>query len=89
MVNNHNVLCAVCLNSERKVLLTIPARTSCPPLWTIQYNGYLMAEAFLYQRRATACVDRNPEAVHGQATDTDGALFYYTEAVCNGINCPS
>ena len=33
-------------------------------------------------------MDKDPEAVRGEAVDTNGALFYHTEAVCNGIDCP-
>ena len=33
-------------------------------------------------------MDKDPEAVRGEAANTDGAVFYHTEAVCNGIDCP-
>ena len=39
-------------------------------------------------RTASACVDKNPERVPGEAADTNGALFYNIEAACNGILCP-
>ena len=87
-LHDHNVPCAVCVNCERNVLLTIPARISCPYSWTLEYYGYLMTEYYNHRRMATACMDRNPDVVRGQAPDTNGALFYFTEAVCNGIDCP-
>ena len=85
---NHNVPCAVCVNCERNVLLTIPARISCPNSWTLEYNGYLMTEYHSHRRRATACVDSNPDVVRGEAANDNGAVFFFTEAVCNGIDCP-
>ena len=39
-------------------------------------------------RRSTVCVDKDPEAVPGEAANTDGALFYHMEATCNGLDCP-
>ena len=87
-VHQDNAPCAVCVNCQRKVVLTIPARTTCPPSWTKEYCGYLMTERFSHRRREAACLDKNPEAVRGEAASTDGTLFYHTEAVCNGIDCP-
>ena len=37
--HNHNAPCAVCYASTKSVKLMIPARTSCPSSWTIQYKG--------------------------------------------------
>ena len=80
-VHQHNVPCAVCLNCQRKTVLTIPARITCPSSWTLEYCN-------THHRRASARVDKNPERVPGEAANTDGALLYYIEAVCNGILCP-
>ena len=41
---NHNAQCAVCLLSDKEVLLMIPAKISCPSGWTREYYGYLMTE---------------------------------------------
>ena len=30
------------------------------------------------------CVDGNPETISGSAANTDGALFFFVEASCNG-----
>ncbi|CAI8045262.1 Short-chain collagen C4 (Fragment) [Geodia barretti] len=35
-VYEHNVPCAVCLNSQRKAVLTIPACITCPSSWTLE-----------------------------------------------------
>ena len=87
-VNDDNVPCVVCRNSQRSSLLLVPARTSCPSSWTREYYGYLMTSNKAFYRRATACVDNDPESVPGGASNSDGAVFYHTEAVCNGIQCP-
>ena len=44
--DDHNVPCAVFLASTREVALMIPAKTSCPPSWTEEYEGYLMTERY-------------------------------------------
>ena len=84
---NHNVPCVVCCTSRVSVLM-IPARTSCPTGWTLEYSGYLMTEHIFHRRRSTICVDSLPETVHGEAGHTDGALLYHTEATCSGLQCP-
>ena len=71
----------------RKAIITIPTRLTCPASWTVEYIGYLMSDKLTHRRIATACVDKNPETVRGEAANTEGALFYHTEAVCNGIDC--
>ena len=66
----------------------IPARVSCPASWTLEYSGYLMTEYINFHRRSAACVDKDAEAIPGLDANTDGALFYQTEAVCVGIAYP-
>ena len=66
----------------------IPARITCPTSWTLEYNGYLMTSNAEHNRQSTACVDKDAEAIPGLDADTNGALFYHTEVVCNGIECP-
>ena len=66
----------------------IPARVSCPASWTLEYSGYLMTARYIYHRRSAACVDKDAEVIPGLDANTNGALFYHTEAVCVGIACP-
>ena len=88
VATHQNVPCVVCCTGLRGSLLMIPARVSCPASWTLEYSGYLMTEHFSHHRRSAACMDKDAEAVPGQDANTNGALFYFTEAVCNGIACP-
>ena len=86
--HQHNVPCVVCCTSLRVSVLVIPARLSCPPTWTLEYCGYLMTAHRGNHRQSAACVDKDPEAVRGEAADTNGALLYHMEATCNGLDCP-
>ena len=87
-LQNQNVPCVVCNTELRGSLLMIPARVSCPASWTMEYSGYLMTGRAQYSRRSAACVDKDAEGIPGLDADSDGAPFYHTEVVCNGINCP-
>ena len=42
----HDAPCAVCYAPTRIAKITIPGRISCPPSWTREYYGYLMAARF-------------------------------------------
>ena len=86
--HNHNAPCAVCYISTKSVKLMIPARTSCPSSWTIEYKGYLMAERHGNKHnKVYECVDENPESVDGTEANTNGALFYFTVSTCHGLPC--
>ena len=87
--HDHDVPCAVCYTSTKSVKLMIPARTSCPSSWTIEYKGYLMANHHNYKsNKVYECVDENPESIDGSGADDDGSLFYFTVSTCNGLPCP-
>ena len=88
-LHDHNAPCAVCHATLRESTLMIPARTSCPETWTLEYCGYLMTAYYNHpSRRSAECVDKDSESIPGGVANTNGALFYHTEATCNGIPCP-
>ena len=87
-VHEHDAPCAVCLASARVTVLMIPAKTLCPPSWTLEYTGYLMTEGHGHYRSTFECIDRDPDWVPGSAANTDPALFYHTEATCTELPCP-
>ena len=65
-IREHNAPCAVCYTPTRNTKITIPARTSCPPSWTREYYGYLMApKSGHHSLKVPACVDINAETVPG------------------------
>ncbi|KAK2171455.1 hypothetical protein NP493_1058g00002 [Ridgeia piscesae] len=89
-LQDNDVPCAVCYVPTRPSKLMIPAKLSCPPMWTKEYSGYLMAEYYAHRGRTTyVCVDNAPEVIQGGAAIRKGALFYNTEAFCGSLPCPS
>ena len=44
-LHQSEVPCTVCLAIQQSTMLTIPAKVTCPPGWTREYYGYLMASA--------------------------------------------
>ena len=89
-LHDYNVLCAVCYASTRAAMIMIPAKTECPSSWTREYYGYLMTESedSSHYRSSFNCVDVNPGTVAGVSGNTNGALFQYVTATCNGLQCP-
>ena len=87
--DDHNVPCAVCRVPTRTTVLMIPAKYTCPPSWTLEYYGYLMAERYSHYRSTFECVDKATEHLPGEQRNTDGATFWNIEAVCSrGLPCP-
>ncbi len=87
--HDHNAPCAVCYVPTRVTVLMLPARLTCPPNWTLEYNGYLMSAHHDRKQSSTfECVDKDPESIPGSAASIDGALLYFNEALCTGIPCP-
>ena len=79
-LHQHNVPCAICYASNRVSLLMIPAKLTCPTNWTMEYQGYLMAAYHSHKQNSMfECVDKNAQAIPGEAKDTNGALFYHVE----------
>ena len=70
-------------------MIMVFAKTVCPSSWTREYYGYLSAErGNNHYRSSFNCLDVNPETVPGERPNTDGALFAYVKASCNGLQCP-
>ena len=88
-LHDYNVPCAVCLAPKKISKLMIPAKMSCPSSLTREYYGYLMIERHNHPRNVVyECVDKDAEAIPGSKKNTNGALFYFVEAVCNhGLPC--
>ena len=87
--HDHNVPCAVCRVSTRPTVVMIPAKASCPLTWTNEYYGFLMAAYKNHGRSKFECVDKDMDSLTGAGVNTNGALFYHTEATCStGLPCP-
>ena len=67
----------------------IPAKLTCPSNWTMEYQGYLMAEYHVHKQNSMfECVNKNAQAITGGAKNIDGALFYPVETKGVGLLCP-
>ena len=86
-----NMPCAVCHTDTKLTVLTVPAQYTCPNGWSLEYNGYLMAEveAGDRQRKNTLCVDKDAEVVPGSGASTDPSVVYLMKATCDGLPCPA
>ena len=85
----HDVPCVVCYVAPRETVLMIPGRYTCPPEWTQEYYGYLMAECYNHHGRSTfECVDVAPETIAGGDANQNGALFHHVEPRCGSLPCP-
>ena len=86
----HDAPCAVCYAPTRTAKITIPGRTSCPPSWTKEYCGYLMADRHVGNHasgRVPICVNANSESVPGSTARESGSFLYFIETTCDGIPC--
>lgn len=82
----HNIPCFV---EERSNKIMIPAKIECPSSWTREYYGYLMSANHGHTHQSSfECMDLEAESIAGENANTDGALFYFTEVLCNGFDCP-
>ncbi|XP_072024156.1 uncharacterized protein [Amphiura filiformis] len=87
--HDHDVPCAVCIATNRGILMMIPAKMTCPSGWNREYHGYLMSERYSHSSTEFVCVDRNPEVrSDSSASNQDGVLFYPVEGRCDGGNLP-
>ena len=87
--HSQNPPCAVCYTSTKEVQVVIPAKTTCPSSWTIEYVGYLMTELHTHKsNKDYICVDKEAQAVPGSAGGSQSALLYHVRANCNGNPCP-
>ena len=81
--------CAVCFAVGKTAALMIPAKLTCPPSWTMEYNGYLVAEHYGHPNNVVfECVDFNREAVPGTSKADPEASFHHVRTTCHGLPCP-
>ena len=85
--HNHNAPCAVCYVATKHTTVMIPAHTSCPTGWTMEYYGYLASETNVGYRTVYVCVDVAMESVPGSSADVKGGHFFFVEAHCSGVSC--
>ena len=85
-LQNLDGTCVVC-EVPRSSQLMIPGRISCPTGYTLEYNGYIMANHYTQAAKGSyLCVDAAPELA-GSSANNDGNLWYPTEVECGSLPC--
>jgi len=87
-LNNHNMPCAVCHVQKRSVQLMIPARTSCPSGWTLEYWGYIVSTHQANYKGSFNCIDEAPESVAGGGANENPHRVFVVETICHALPCP-
>ena len=87
-LHDTDVPCAVCHVSNRTAVYMVPANYTCPPGWTTEYYGYLMAERYNHNRSQFTCMDIAFKPVDGSSANLDGLRFYFVEGRCGSLPCP-
>ena len=85
--DDRDVPCAVCLATTREVALMIPAKTSCPPSWTKEYEGYIMSSFHNLNKSTFICVDKSQESAPGRSVSENLARVVHAEVGCGGLEC--
>ncbi|XP_056002554.1 uncharacterized protein LOC125662616 isoform X2 [Ostrea edulis] len=92
IARDDDVPCAVCHLQSATSVLMIPAKTTCPSGWTMQYHGYLVTDNEDSGWHATdfICLHGDPEYLTEGARqhDLDGHILYPVTAVCGSLPCP-
>ncbi|XP_033124274.1 uncharacterized protein LOC117122697 [Anneissia japonica] len=90
-----DVLCAVCL-ANRSAIFVMPAKSTCPSDWTLEYSGYLMGAREDRKRAEFVCVDGNAAGREGTTnanTNIATSQIFIAETRCvggttGGLPCP-
>jgi len=85
--------CAVCYVPRRSASVMIPASTSCPVGWTLEYGGYLMSEHSYDDNSGRPrhpanyiCVDQAPEVATGGVRQHESYLLT-VKVGCGTLPC--
>ena len=71
------------------VQVMIPAKTTCPPTWTVVYDGYLMTEHYNNNsNKDYICIEYDGDPILGNAGNINGASLYHVIATCTRVPCP-
>ena len=81
-VRDRNIPCAVCRVQFRTTAIMVPAPNICPPGWTREFYGYLMAAHYTHRKNNHVCVDQHLEPLPGHARHYGGNLLYVVSAPC-------
>lgn len=66
----------------------IPGNDNCPPNWTKEYSGYIMAGGYSEKSSGSyICVDEIPQVVPGTTGSQSGAHLWVVETQCTSLLC--
>lgn len=86
-LENNDVPCAVCEARGKSIKLMIPARKTCPSVWTQEYNGILMSQRHTFQGSDFVCVDGAMQVIAGGADGKGESYLYVVEVRCGSLPC--
>lgn len=93
-IHNQDVPCVVCLARSKHHVLMIPGRNICPTEqgWTLEYNGFIMADHVDQARSEYICMDKTAEGIPRTINNDNHAVIRPVEAQCGtnggGLPCP-
>ncbi|XP_056002558.1 uncharacterized protein LOC125662613 [Ostrea edulis] len=92
IARDDDVPCAVCHLQSATSVLMIPAKTTCPSGWTMQYHGYLVTDNDDSGWHVTDFISLHgdPEYLTEGARqhNLNGHVLYPVAAVCGSLPCP-
>ncbi|KAH3864800.1 hypothetical protein DPMN_027826 [Dreissena polymorpha] len=81
-ISDQDAPCAVCQYPYLQLLM-IPGRNKCLDGWTLEYKGHLVAGDIPHAAASELiCLDANRESPPNDSLNTDGKLFYVSNASC-------
>ena len=92
IAQDDDIPCAVCHVITATSLLMIPAKSTCPTGWNMQYNGYLVTNAHLSRHRTYDYVCLHNDAEHltegPRQHNMYGRMLYPVQVACGSLPCP-
>ena len=89
---NDDVPCAICHVTIAASSIMIPAKTTCPSGWTMQFTGFLVSDYFGGSNHAFdyICLHNDAEYMTEGARrhDDNGHILYPVQATCDPLPCP-
>lgn len=87
-----DVPCAVCHVNSTTALIMIPAKSTCPTGWNMQYNGYLVSNSNDANRHPYDYVCLHNDAEYLTEGSRQHAMyshdFFPVKAACGSLPCP-
>ena len=84
----------MCRVESATSVLMIPAKSSCPNTWNMQYSGFLVSDAsgndYRWHGSDYICLHNDAEYLTEGARrhNNDGHILYPVQAVCGSLPCP-